>query len=1371
MAEVRYIFWDGIPNVKPDGTIENQSTALNKKTSEGKKKSAMAIKRSEPKIKGKNVVAFSEPGVKIISVDDWFVPAYDLLAIKLEINSFPSIKSFMLRIYCCESEKSEVGYKINSGKNQTGSDHFTRLVYQTILYSNELDKLPKNDISIKEDKAKKDERSNKKNEDPLPCYSHCKVVAWVSNLRDEFNMVDGKVELTEVNLLPDFIRIKNNQMKVGFGVDESMAGCKFIEDIMENNTSLKIFDKEPTDSSWIGNKEQKGIGTSFPKFKSQFREGLYHICAKSKIAMALIRAIANEKENKSVSIFPADTVYYSIGGCAVGNYKFTPAGGQAENVNIKDDYSAHINIEKIKNEIKAGNLRQSDDPNWLPGNVWDPNYEYEEGPLDFAAKRYVFSQIGASSEGKGCQSRFYFNEKTINMLLDDTYRVVHHEKIKSHDVLLNGRDQVINVAAAVKDSKGIEQTIETPFFLALAHEMIHARRMQMGLNAEWDSIIEPDNWDGILRHPSSMIAQIRAKVGVNGLTKENVQNLMSRYAPYNREEWDTIEGGGAPVILEQKIFDDFVAKGVIDKNDKTNNANEVRVTENLIRKELKLNFRFRYVDNPTTHADPPKVDSDSELDKKISTPRKLIPGIQTPDIGANIAEKIHSEIINLIEKDGGMKHRDLVVLKPENNYFVRKSGRFSLAKRFKSTAKLPQNEAQWDKSDEAFVVGVFNDIVRNESQTGSLSIQGRQSINDLKNAKPAGRIEDSPKANWVNEPFLKEANTIDSADIQIIINNSNGRLSPGQQIKLNNPNANENDKALIFDALLRDEQGLKQALSASGRSKAAITRIPQKEVSDNDKAAWIDSLIAIGVNFSQADYEIIIQNSENKLKWQNGFKPKLGNWNLDKKKNAYVGIYMHDAEIKGNLSPNGLQAYNQLQYPAGTVPNPEKAEWVDNIVKETFDSIDFQPIADRSGGGIVVAVSLEITAQNPDIAAKAQVYDSLLAGKENILGTVSANGKAKLESIFNRVPSPTFTLREKADHVLRFLQKAFWLSDNDLSQILGNYPKVEEARTADAGVDCFAGYNMDPQIAPVDNNLGHEPNPASRAAAFMHVRWANEPIENVRHALVHEPMHMFSAGGTGFNDWQIDAGVNGAAIKQLMENIPGGTSKERLINLKSVLDEGATEMFARIVCYRVNDAENDRILVINRLEGLPYYEWPVHLVCQIVRDLKQLKGNDVVGFQIMAKAFYDGKWDALNDAFFELKGKSAKYNKRYSPEFWQYASDLVIGNEPFKKRDSVPSNAVEKFRTEFGIYMLHGDEVKSALDDGSYRDPVCFKYYPGPDYRPEPVISDKMKVCCEKKVNKAETKGQQDNKPVKKISVCINCKQRINVPVKTIMKN
>ncbi len=492
-------------------------------------------------------------------------------------------------------------------------------------------------------------------------------------------------------------------------------------------------------------------------------------------------------------------------------------------------------------------------------------------------------------------------------------------------------------------------------------------------------------------------------------------------------------------------------------------------------------------------------------------------------------------------------------------------------------------------------------------------------------------------------------------------------------------------------------------------------------------------------------------------------------WTNPKKLNLYVKLDPGKSDINSQLSDAGKVEYQKLTLPAGKIPDSEKAEWIDKLLKGNFDSNDKKTIADRSGGGIIKSISLIVAGANPNTSTKAEVYDTLIGKKDTILNNISQNSKSKLEPTFNGTPPPTFTYREKADHVLRFLQRAFWFNDDDLAQVLKLYTKVEEARENDAKVDCFAGYDMDPKICPVDDQLGHEANPASRAAAYLNVRWASEPIENVRHTLVHEPMHMFSFGGTGFIDWQIDAGNNGAEFKQKMEKIPGGSETERLSNLKSVLDEGVTEMFARIVCYRINNAENDRIFNINRIEDLPYYEWPVHLACQIVRDLKILKGNDDA-FKIIAKAFYDGKWAAFNDALFELGKESAKYNERYSPDFWRYASDLSIGNDPYLKDNSGPSEAVKKFSERFDIFMLSGSDILKAMDDGSYRDPVCYKYGAGQTYALDPVISDKLNKCCEKKINRAETKGQQDAKPKEKISVCLDCKQRIKVPVNSILK-
>lgn len=1428
LSEVRYLFWDGVRNVADDGSVNTSircfpffERGFDSGRLESTRDLAAAPRASDLTDGGKkarevlSTVLIPDIKVRIASVDEWFVPVRDMLAIRLKLRFIRRIKELLLRVYQCP----------RTGGDPTEPE---KLIYQELFDGYEVACFPKTDISRRESEDERAERQRKRRGVPVAeCLTHCRVEVWVTDNTAALKRADGRnapstiYAINDKNLPSDRMpeawcqaargwntgemtslksawqaRIEHIKLKHGdsLGKNVTLVGCPLIESIMANQTSIRIFDTEPLDSAWH-NGRTTGRGVKYDDFRMELRDALYGICSQTKIGTALLRAVAHEDPSRSVSFYPVDTVYHSIGGCAMGSYTFAPTGSQPTNVEIKDDYDAYTHIDAVKTAIKAGAITQSDDPAWRPGNVWDAQWSGQ--PLEFAGRRYVFRQIGASTAGRGCKSKFYFNMKEVRNVAAGEFKLLFHEPTgectftlkPEHNSTAAGETRRVVAAAMTPDAGGNERSVETPLFLALAHELVHARRLQLGMNCEWD-MIDGDYND--LRHPSNMVAQMKAQVGTNGLTEETIRNLLSRYKPYNREEWDTIEGFGAPVVLEEKVFRDLESRGVIAAHDKTGNPNEVRVTENLIRKELGLNLRYRYVDAATTNAAPPAMTP--QLNARINAPRKLILGVQTPDIGEHVAARIREETDKLIEQDGGMAHRELVTMKPESIYFVRRGARFSLAKRFKSVAKLPDNDAHWDVQDRNYVDGVFGDIVKAESGVPGLSAESAQKLSDLKRQRPAGTITPQAKGIWVDNKFIVEANKLAEADVQAIVDQSAGKLEAVRRFGFASRSATTSDKARVYDALLSDEPGTRGALSGAGQTLWDGTRRPASEPDQSQKGTWTDGLISLASTLSEPDRNVLIGKSEMKLQWRaNAFAPRMGAFNLPKKADVYDALLSNDSEIQAALSVPGQRAYNAIPRPVGVVSDENKAEWVTTLIGKAFSSDDVNVLVGRSNGGLANVLNLKLAGAAPDVNAKADVYDTLVAKKAQILNALSPQGKPKIEAVYNAPPPSTFTYKEKARHVLRFLQTAFWFNDEDMGVIVnpvGKFPKVHEAIGTDSAVDCFAGYNMDARVAPVDDQLGRERNPSAKAAAYLNPHWASDPIENVRHALVHEPMHMFAAGGTGFTEWDVGAGTNGVAFKAMMENLPGGNPAARLSTIKSIMDEGACEMFCRVISYRINHAENMKLIEITRLEGCPYYEWPVHLVCQIVRDLKQLKG-DAAGFQLVAQAYFDGAWGPLNDALWDLKAASATYGNRYTDVFWQYVGDLQIGNDPFRADDGMCDRAVKKMRADFGIQMMRYAELTKALDNGVYHDPVCYVYERNSGstaacpcgratcdtarrgeftYRLAPVACTRLEACCKFPNNQAATKAERDATPRKKVATCLRCRKRINFPDASVFK-
>lgn len=333
--------------------------------------------------------------------------------------------------------------------------------------------------------------------------------------------------------------------------------------------------------------------TVYPDFRRRIRLTLYQICQHTAIGFQLVRDVANTPnragKDTTIHIYPSTQVAKFIEGVGVD-----PAAG------IQDDYDADLLFNRAKYAIQKGvpdpmpshqNLR-------LPVNK--PKW------LTVSAKRLANNHIGAS-DGRGCVGKFFFHP--INMLKcdADVYHVQRHQNASSQQVNgwrdPQGNEVQRNVILAQKCEyklrlgQGTPQetvsdvriSIETPLFLAFAHEMIHARRFQLGINAEHERIESLRVEDN---HPDTLIAKLPSA--------QLRKNLVSRYKTYNLEEYDTIEGHGVATSLSnltQYACQNLIDRGVLPAGANAAGPHPLQATENLIRQELNLERRYRYVDD------------------------------------------------------------------------------------------------------------------------------------------------------------------------------------------------------------------------------------------------------------------------------------------------------------------------------------------------------------------------------------------------------------------------------------------------------------------------------------------------------------------------------------------------------------------------------------------------------------------------------------------------------------------------------------------------------------------------------------------------------------------------------------------------------
>ena len=719
LSETRYIFWDGVVNVDTTtGAVDNTLTCRQyyleanpvPPSPNNGSLAANGLSRAEADAKRQRAIISScvvpHIKVRINKVDEWFIPLTDMVAIELRLRLIPRIKSLMLRVWDCDPN---LPYK---------------LLYQEILRNAEISRIPKVDKSRGEAPAQKQSRTTAHDLHEVKCLSHCYMEVWISESATAFDLCDGNNHPAESNDRPLIVhdkslppqnmpdvwsletqawdsgsiltsagawvsRIKARQPFVDanwqarrahkeqkhadrLGKNISLAGCRLIEDIMDNKTALTIYDHEPTDRlapaapAPLGSPPSKqGDGaTVYPDFRRRIRFVLYQICQHTAIGMQVLRDVANTPnragKDTRIYIYPSTQVAKFIEGVGVDPLAAPP---------VVDDYDADTLFQQAKTALRNGTPWPGaggavpTDPMPTPQNfrINTPGVVNKPKWLDVAAKRLTNNHIGAS-DGRGCVGKFFFHP--VNMLKcdADAYHVQRHQLVSANPINTwmdhtgVATPRMVNLASKCEYSanKTVKIPIETPFFLAFAHEMIHARRYQLGINGEHEKIeLSPvaDN------HPDSLVAKL-ANAALRG-------NFVSRYKTYNVEEFDTIEGRGVTTTLanlSQSACQNLVARGILPAGATPAGPHAVQATENLMRQELNLELRYRYVDDAKDFVQIPSSDI---APRRFIKPRTVKP---TPaKLTTATFEDIQSQLNNL--------HANVALptraqaLKPGVNYF------------------------------------------------------------------------------------------------------------------------------------------------------------------------------------------------------------------------------------------------------------------------------------------------------------------------------------------------------------------------------------------------------------------------------------------------------------------------------------------------------------------------------------------------------------------------------------------------------------------------------------------------------------------------------------------------------------------------------
>jgi hypothetical protein len=180
------------------------------------------------------------------------------------------------------------------------------------------------------------------------------------------------------------------------------------------------------------------------------------------------------------------------------------------------------------------------------------------------------------------------------------------------------------------------------------------------------------------------------------------------------------------------------------------------------------------------------------------------------------------------------------------------------------------------------------------------------------------------------------------------------------------------------------------------------------------------------------------------------------------------------------------------------------------------------------------------------------------------------------------------------------------------------------------------------------------------------------------HIVIHESMHLKSYKAKGFSLWDSSKITNHPA--------------------QSKLDEGFTELFARLIVYRLQAGVKSGIYT------LPANEMPLILLHEykgifipVYEPLKEiaLHLSNTLGIQLCADTYFQGQFEKFNESL--LSNDSMYVNQN----FWKPLSQISHSVKVFCHQD----NRINEL-AEAGLTLSHPTQIGSALSQDVWVDPL-----------------------------------------------------------------
>jgi len=973
-----------------------------------------------------------------------------------------------------------------------------------------------------------------------------------------------------------------------------------------------------------------------------------------------------------------------------------------------------------------------------PAQTASQEIEVPKLAIKFAVKRHFLKEIGAANpiktgaaaepemtgaaqqEAFGCDSNYYFNLGYLAQnFRDGEYDCRYHRDEKTEDFQFGGKTLNFTYVSwgyhedppVPPNTKKVltYHKIETPLFVAFLHEMVHARRFQTGMSGEYDEFPTTTSGTDPRLHPDSMCHPFYEKYKGTTDTHWNASRDAERKSKSTRDPDLKLKA------LRANLENLKPAKSEIDPKAtemKSLSASVMSLADSAGSADLK--DRAKQISEAADQAKA-KLDADIKgTDAALAS--------DTARIDADLASSNTAADAKLTDEIARID-KELA----ETNDFI-------------ETDAVPNGEKANARADAAEGTEKAKDAAKLENE------QAKKTANeeaDRLKAEAQAKAEESKEnsgAAWI-------AVTKSGADeLREIMTAISGAINAEKERTTAEKDKADSDTAL--SQLLGRYGGWNREEYDTVEGAGVTIELNEKQ------AEKIEKIAGLKIDKGGGKTTVLVN--------ENAFRTELC---LPFRRRYTDGAFAKKVEMTSEEKTKAdRRRYIKLNDQTNRATTPVAIPPTPTVLEANLREAETQ--TDRLLNLLGVGKKAPFMEREQTYFLLQPEYFGLAYQFKAILndakGSESTEWVTKfLESINELKQAAEPDLRSKVEEIidvrvtpriktLLLLRLLFGRSAAELQKIYRQCTDLGQIYESNKKVDATAGYYpTSVKEIYLNDALGDTVEPSTvpelqrSMAAFLCTAYAREKVESViLHTLIHEPMHLLSKNGSGFHTWKTKEGQ---------------WKNERLNaqEIRSVLDEGTTEMFTRIVAYWVNEAMSQQVVQITPFAGFNSYEYPCHVVCQIVRDIGVPNNK---GLKAVAKGYFLGDWVEF-DAAVAARPKA----------YWESIGKITISNENVGKPDNF--KGVRALRDNFNIGLVDIDELIEGTRAGTYKDPVCHKHdiaggrgVPGPTA--SIVSPPALGPCCKPLTKPAFPPKTQEPLPFK----CPNCDEKIEIPGEDVLK-